>query len=84
MVGAAEDDVAVGAGAHEPSVDTPCSYALLVVSAKAVRYSYRLRVSPAQKRALLSEWDGVRFVWNRCVEASKKAQFASSPAHKVT
>ena len=55
-----------------------------MVSAKAVRYSYRLRVSPAQERALLSEWDGVRFVWNRCVEASKKAQFASSPEHKVT
>jgi hypothetical protein len=26
---------------------------------RAVRYNYRLRVSPAQERALLSEWDGV-------------------------
>ncbi len=51
---------------------------------RAVRFNYRLRVSPAQEQALLSEWDGVRFVWNRCVEASKKAQFASSPEHKVT
>ena len=84
VVGAAEDDVAVGAGAHEPRIDTPCSYALLVVSAKAVRYNYRLRVSPAQERALLVEWDGVRFVWNRCVEASKKAHAASSIEHKVT
>ena len=55
-----------------------------MVSDKAVRFNYRLRVSPGQERALLSEWDGVRFVWNRCVEASKKAYAASSPEHKVT
>ena len=55
-----------------------------MVLAKAVRYSYRLRVSPAQERALLGEWDGVRFVWNRCVEESKKAYADSSTEHKVT
>ena len=74
----------VGADAHEPRIDTPCSYALPVVSDKAVRFNYRLRVSPAQDRALLGAWDGVRFVWNRCVEASRKAHAASGPEHKVT
>ena len=74
----------VGADAHGKRIDTACSYALLVACDKAVRFNYRLRVSPAQERALLSEWDGVRFVWNRCVEASKKAHAISSPEHKVT
>ena len=84
VVGTAKDDVAVGAQAHARRIDTPCSYARLVARAKTVRYNYRLRVSPAQERALLTEWDGVRFVWNRCVEASKAAYAASSTEHKVT
>lgn len=32
-----------------------------------IRYSYRLRVSAANERALLREWSLCRFVWNECV-----------------
>ncbi|MDA8316197.1 MAG: helix-turn-helix domain-containing protein, partial [Actinomycetota bacterium] len=56
----------------------------MVLRMRAVRYNYRLRVSPAQERALLAEWDGVRWVWNRCVEELMKAYAVSSPEHKVT
>ena len=49
-----------------------------------MRYTYRLRVSKTAARALEKEWDGVRWVWNRCVEESKKAYEASTPEHKVT
>lgn len=35
------------------------------------RYTFRLRVSTTAERALLREWDAVRWVWNRCVEESK-------------
>ncbi|MHB1555339.1 MAG: helix-turn-helix domain-containing protein, partial [Acidimicrobiales bacterium] len=42
-------------------------------SLRDVRYTYRLRVSKTAARALEKEWDGVRWVWNRCVEESKKA-----------
>lgn len=51
---------------------------------RSVRYNYYLRVSGAMERKLLSEWDGVRWVWNRCVEESKRAFAASTPERKVT
>lgn len=50
----------------------------------SVRFTYRLRVSAAQERELLEEWDRARWVWNRCVEESKRAFAASTPEHKVT
>lgn len=53
-------------------------------SPRAVRYTYRLRLSKTAERALGQEWDGVRWVWNRCVEESKKTHEASTPEHKVT
>ena len=53
-------------------------------SLRDVRYTYRLRVSKTAARALEKEWDGVRWVWNQCVEESKKAYEASTPEHKVT
>ena len=68
VVGGGEYDVAVGAGAREPSIKTACSHALRALSAKADRCNYRLRVSPVQEREILAEWDGVRFVGNRFVE----------------
>ena len=84
VVGATEYDVVIGSRSHTTSIDTMIWYILLVRLEKSVRYNYRLRVSPAQERALLVEWDGVRFVWNRCVDASKAAYAASSAEHKVT
>lgn len=33
-----------------------------------LRYNYRLRPSKTARLALESEWDRVRYVWNRCVE----------------
>lgn len=41
-------------------------------------------MSPAQQRKLVSEWDRVRWVWNACVEASKRAFAESTPENKVT
>ncbi|WP_229848331.1 RNA-guided endonuclease InsQ/TnpB family protein [Streptomyces melanogenes] len=35
------------------------------------RYTYRLRVSPAARSALSTEWDRCRWVWNECVAKSK-------------
>jgi putative transposase len=55
-----------------------------VRSSDHVRFNYRLRVSPAKERKLLAEWDGARWVWNRCVEASQKAHRASTPERRVT
>ncbi|MFI1282752.1 RNA-guided endonuclease InsQ/TnpB family protein [Streptomyces sp. NPDC020858] len=40
------------------------------------RYTYRLRVSPTARSALLSEWDRVRWVWNQCVAESRAAHKA--------
>jgi putative transposase len=53
-------------------------------SLRDVRYTYRLRLSKTAERALDAEWDGVRWVWNRCVEESKRAHQASTAEHKVT
>ncbi|MER6447714.1 transposase [Streptomyces venezuelae] len=41
-----------------------------------LRYSFRLRVSPAARTALLGEWDRCRYVWNRCVAQSRAAHKA--------
>lgn len=41
--------------------------------AHSMRYTYRLRLSKRHRRALLAEWDRVRWVWNECVAASKTA-----------
>lgn len=38
-----------------------------------MRYTYRLRISTTAQRALLSEWDKCRWVWNECVAASQRA-----------
>ncbi|MFJ8712328.1 RNA-guided endonuclease InsQ/TnpB family protein [Streptomyces violaceus] len=35
------------------------------------RYTYRLRVSPAARTALVAEWDRCRWVWNECVAKSR-------------
>jgi putative transposase len=35
------------------------------------RYTYRLRVSPAARTALMAEWDRCRWVWNECVAKSR-------------
>ncbi|MGY5077313.1 RNA-guided endonuclease InsQ/TnpB family protein [Streptomyces nigrescens] len=37
------------------------------------RYTYRLRVSSTNRRALMSEWDRCRWVWNQCVAESRAA-----------
>lgn len=37
------------------------------------RYTYRLRVPPTARRALLAEWDRCRWVWNQCVGESRAA-----------
>ncbi|MFI0470239.1 RNA-guided endonuclease InsQ/TnpB family protein [Saccharopolyspora sp. 5N102] len=37
------------------------------------RYTYRLRLSRAAHRSLLSEWDRCRWVWNSCVASSRQA-----------
>lgn len=37
------------------------------------RYTYRLRLSPAARTALLAEWDRCRWVWNQCVATSRTA-----------
>lgn len=39
----------------------------------SMRYTYRLRLSRGQRRALLTEWDRVRRVWNQCVAESQTA-----------
>lgn len=54
------------------------------VSEKAVRYSYRLRVSGLAEHLLVEEWDAKRWVWNRCVEASRTAHQESTPDKKMT
>lgn len=51
---------------------------------RSVRYTYRLRVSAGSERLLVAEWDRCRWVWNRCVEESKKAHELSTPEHRVT
>ena len=55
-----------------------------MTTGQVVRYTYRLRVSPAQERRLLAEWDAVRWVWNQCVSASRAAHAASTPEARVT
>jgi putative transposase len=40
------------------------------------RFTYRLRLSSTAERALLAEWGRCRWVWNRCVAASKAAYAA--------
>ena len=35
------------------------------------RYTYRLRVSPSTRSALLAEWDRCRWIWSECVAKSK-------------
>jgi putative transposase len=37
------------------------------------RFTYRVRVSAAAKRALLGEWGRCRWVWNECVAQSRRA-----------
>lgn len=55
-----------------------------MTTGQVVRYTYRLRVSPAQERRLLAEWDAVRWVWNQCVATSREAHAASTPEAPVT
>lgn len=43
---------------------------------RCARYTYRLRVSAVAEVALLAEWDRCRWVWNQCVEASRRAHAA--------
>jgi putative transposase len=38
-----------------------------------VRYTYRARVTRTAERALRSEWDNCRWVWNECVAQSRRA-----------
>lgn len=40
------------------------------------RYTYRLRLSATAERALLSDWDRCRWVWNQCVAHSRAAHRA--------
>ena len=40
------------------------------------RYTFRLRVSSTALRALLSEWERCRWVWNKCVASSRAAHKA--------
>ncbi|MEV0084605.1 transposase [Saccharopolyspora sp. NPDC050642] len=40
------------------------------------RYTYRVRVRRAARRALVSEWDRCRWVWNQCVAESRRAHQA--------
>jgi putative transposase len=37
------------------------------------RYTFRLRLSPTARTALLGEWARCRWIWNECVARSKKA-----------
>lgn len=45
-----------------------------------VRYTYRLRPGTTAERALLAEWDRCRWVWNRCVDASRQGQRVTGKA----
>ncbi|WP_405732266.1 transposase [Streptomyces sp. NBC_01537] len=40
------------------------------------RYTYRLRLSSADRKALLGEWDRCRWVWNQCAAESRAAHKA--------
>lgn len=40
---------------------------------RQVRFTYRVRVSATAERALMAEWGRCRWVWNQCVEESKRA-----------
>lgn len=42
-----------------------------------VRYTYRLRMTPANERKLVAEWDACRWVWNQCVALDSKSRRAS-------
>lgn len=64
----------------EPSDKVPGMAVRVAEEAGFARYTYRLRVSTSSGRALLREWDGVRWVWNQCV-AQSKATHAHNRGH---
>ncbi|MFD8325060.1 RNA-guided endonuclease InsQ/TnpB family protein [Streptomyces lydicus] len=53
--------------------------------AGCARYTYRLRLSVSARRALESEWDRCRWLWNECVAKSKAVhQVAKTTGEKMT
>ncbi|GAA3371309.1 hypothetical protein GCM10020367_21460 [Streptomyces sannanensis] len=48
--------------------------------AGCARYTFRLRVSSTDHRALMAEWDRCRWIWNECVAKSKAVHLH----HKTT
>ncbi len=50
-----------------------------IVRGVKVRYTYRTRVSARNIRLLQREWDGCRWVWNKCVELDRTAKVAGDP-----
>ncbi|MEV0374626.1 transposase [Streptomyces sp. NPDC050636] len=46
--------------------------AAMAEDAGHARWTFRLRVSSAARRALMGEWDRCRWVWNECVAKSKQ------------
>ncbi|GAA4240848.1 RNA-guided endonuclease TnpB family protein [Actinomadura meridiana] len=52
----------------------------------SARFTYRARLSATAERLLLAEWDRDRWVWNMCVETSKKghAHNRAHPGNKQT
>ncbi len=53
--------------------------------AGCARYKYRLRLSVSARRALESEWDRCRWLWNECVAKSKAVhQAAKATGEKMT
>ncbi|TXC99556.1 transposase [Streptomyces sp. ISID311] len=53
--------------------------------AGCARYTYRLRLSVSARRALESEWDRCRWLWNECVAKSKAVhQAAKATGEKMS
>ncbi|MQY40292.1 hypothetical protein SRB17_83250 [Streptomyces sp. RB17] len=49
------------------------------------RYTFRVRLSAAARRALKAEWARCRWIWNECVAKSKQAHAQSrATGGKVT
>ena len=53
--------------------------AIVCVMEEITRYNYRLRPGAEAERALISEWDRCRFVWNDAVEKMKAGERSSFP-----
>ncbi|MFI1159371.1 RNA-guided endonuclease InsQ/TnpB family protein, partial [Streptomyces sioyaensis] len=55
------------------------------VDVGCARYTYRLRLSVSARRALESEWDRCRWLWNECVAKSRAVhQAAKASGEKMT